>query len=57
MGSRAIRILWNYWARITMVANTRGYHAPPFIGFHGMTQGDPLLSTIFNTVVDAFMFH
>ena len=57
MGSRAIRIICNYWDWITIVANNIGYHDPPVIGFQDMTQGDPLLSTIFNTVVDAFMFH
>ena len=38
-----------------MVAIARGYYCPPFKGYHGVTQGDPLSPTIFNVVVYAII--
>ena len=38
-----------------MVARARGYYGEAFKGSWGVTQGDPLLSTIFNVVVDAMV--
>ena len=40
-----------------MVARTGGYYGAPFRGERGVTQGDPLLPTIFNVVVDAVVCH
>ena len=30
---------------------------PPFKGYYGVTQGDPLYTTIFNMLVDAIIRH
>ena len=40
-----------------MVAMTGGYYGAAFQGARGVTQGDPLSSTIFNVVVDAVVQH
>ena len=54
VGTRALRLLHRYWERLQMVAiSSGGYHGKPFQEERGMTQGDPLLPTIFNVVVDA----
>ena len=36
-----------------MVAKTGGYFPPPFQGYCGLTQVDPVSPTVFNVVVDA----
>ena len=40
-----------------MVVRAGGYYVAPFRGEIGVTQGDRLLPTIFNVVVDAVVFH
>ena len=40
-----------------MVARAGGYYREPSCGEKGVTQGDPLLPTIFNVVVDAVVYH
>ena len=40
-----------------MVARAGGYYGEAFWGERGVTQGDPLSSTIFNVVVDAVVQH
>ena len=40
-----------------MVKRAEGYYGMEFQGFRGLTQGDPLSSTIFNVVVDAVFWH
>ena len=40
-----------------MVARAVGYYGAPFRLDIGVTQGDPLLPTIFNVVVYAVIFH
>ena len=40
-----------------MVAQAGGYYGETFCGERGVTQGDPLLPTIFNVVVDAVVRH
>ena len=40
-----------------MVGRAGGYYGPPFHGEIGVTQGDPLLPTIFNVVVEAVVRH
>ena len=40
-----------------MVARIGGYYGAAFQGSRGVTQGDPLSSTIFNVVVDAVVQH
>ena len=42
VGPRALQILRMYWGHIAMVAKSRGYYAPPFKGYHGLTQGYPI---------------
>ena len=49
----AIRVIHKYWGRITIVARAGGYYVPPFKGYHGVTYGDPLTSTLFNVVMVA----
>ena len=38
-----------------MVMKHGGYFGPPFKGYHGVTQGDPLSSTVFNRVVESIV--
>ena len=52
-----VRLLQNYWDRMTMVAKADGYFRRLFKGYQGVTQGDPLSHTIFNVVVDAIIRH
>ena len=40
-----------------MVAKDGRYFRRPFKGYRSVTQGNPLLPTIFNVVVDAVMLH
>ena len=40
-----------------MVARAGGYYGEAFKGARGLTQGEPLLPTIFNVVVDAVVRH
>ena len=57
VGPRVIRLLWKYWARLTMVASTGGYYDPPLKGYHGVTQEDPLTTTLFKMVMDSVIRH
>ena len=54
---RVRRLLRVYWNTSTMVARAGGYYGTGFKGERGVTQGDPLLPTIFNVVVDAVVRH
>ena len=40
-----------------MLSRAGGYYGTAFRGERGVTQGDPLSSTIFNVVVDAVVKH
>ena len=57
IGTRARKLLRNYWHRLTMVTRAGGYYGTAFLGERGVTQGDPLSPTIFNVVVDAVVRH
>ena len=57
MGPRSLRLLRRYWARLQMVALMGGYYGVTFRNERGVTQGGPLLPTIFNVVVDAVVRH
>ena len=57
MVTRAIYLLWRYWEQLTVVAWSRGYYCPHYKGFRGVTQWNMLSPTIFNVVVDAFLWH
>ena len=57
VGTRALCLLIRYWEGLHMVALTGGYYGEPFCGEIGVTQGDPLLPTIFNVVVDTVVCH
>ena len=57
VGPSARRLLTSYRRRLTMVARAGGYYGEAFKGARGVTQGDPLSSTIFNVVVDAVVRH
>ena len=54
---RALCLLRRYWGRLQMVAQAGGDYGETFCGERGVTQGDPLLPTIFNVVVDAVVRH
>ena len=51
------RLIHCYWDGITMVAREGRYCSTPFKGSRGVTQGDPLSSTILNMVADAVIRH
>ena len=53
VGPRMLRILQTYWDRLHMAAETGGHYSPIFQRHRVVTQGNPLLPTIFNVVVDA----
>ena len=57
VGPRARWILQAYWEKMTMVARAGGYYGESFKGARGVTQGDPLSSTIVNVVVDVVVCH
>ena len=40
-----------------MVAQVEKYFGTPFMGYCGVTQGDPPSTTIFNVAVDEFLRH
>ena len=51
MGTRDLRLFGRYWERLKVVVWAGGYYRESFRGKIGVTQGDPLLPTIFNVVV------
>ena len=57
VGPRALRLLRRYCGHIQMVARAGESYGEPFRGDRGVTQGDPLLPTIFNVVVDMVVRH
>ena len=57
MVTMGFRLLNRDWERLHMVAWAGGYYREIFHGERVMTQGHPLLSTIFNLVVDAVVRH
>ena len=57
MGPRALRLLRRYCERLNVVEWEGGYYGEPFRGERGVIQGDPLLPTIFNVVVNAVVRH
>ena len=57
MGTKALRLLCRYWARLHMVEQVGGYYGLPFRSERVMPQGDPFSPTIFNVVVDAVVHH
>ena len=54
---RDLRLLHRYWKRLKMVAQAGGYYGETFCRERGVTQGDPMLPTIFNVVVDTVVRH
>ena len=57
MGTRYIHLLHRYWERLQMLERTGGYYREKFRRERGMTQGEPLLPTILNVVVDSVVRH
>ena len=57
MGTRALLLLSRYWDRLQIVARAGGYYSEPFRGKRSVTQGDPLLPTIFNVMVETVVHH
>ena len=54
---RDLRVLHAYWDSLRMVAHMFEYYGAALQGFWGVTQGDPLSTTIFNAVVEAVVLH
>ena len=52
VGTRALRLFRRYCERLQMVAWEGGYYGEPLCGEIGIMQGNPLLPTIFNVVVE-----
>ena len=57
MGPKTIRILWTYGPHPQMAAKAGGHYRPNFQNHRGVTQGDPLLPTIFNVVIETVIQH
>ena len=57
VGPRTTRLLWTYWERLTIVAQSGRYHIDPFTGTREMTQGYPLSPAILNMVVGVAIHH
>ena len=45
-GQRTKRLLRKYWVRLTMVAREGQYYGDPFTDTRGVTQGEPMSTTI-----------
>ena len=54
---RALHLLCYYWSILTMVVRDGGYFGIPFKGYHRLTQGRQLSTTIFNGFIDAVLRH
>ena len=54
---RALRLLCGCWEWLQTVARKGGYYGELFCKERGVTQEDPLISTIFNVVVDTVVRH
>ena len=52
VGTSTLRILQIYWVELQMAEKVGGHYGSIFQIHRGVTQGDPLLPTIFNVVVD-----
>ena len=52
VGPSAEFLIWQFWARLAMVAWTGRYYGAPFTGSREVTQGGPLSPTVFNMVMD-----
>ena len=57
VGPRKIRPLRTYWGHLTMMDRDGRYFGLMFKGCRGVTQVEPLPTTIFNVVVDAVIRH
>ena len=57
VGPQTLWILSTYWTRIWMDSKYGGYSGPPFQGYCGVTQVDPLSPMVFNMVVGAVICH
>ena len=57
VGPWSLLLIKRYWERLTMVACAVGYCVNYFKGNQGVTQGDPLLSTLLNVVVDVVVWN
>ena len=57
VGTRSLFLLCRYWERLQIVARAGCHYRESFRGEKGVTQGDLMLPTIFNVVVDAVVRH
>ena len=57
VGPRDLRLFFKYWDRLMIVEQVVGNFVELFRGERGVIQGDPLLPTIFDVVVDAVVRH
>ncbi len=53
IGPKVLCIIRRFWNYAKLVCRTGGCYGDPFTAYHGVTQGGPLSSLIFNVVVDA----
>jgi hypothetical protein len=53
VGPRMIRLIRNYWRNAVLVCQASGNYGSPFCAGHGVTQGGPLSTKLFNILVDA----
>ncbi len=51
-GPNMIWLIHNFWQDATMVCHASGNYGGPFCAGRGMTQGGPLFTKLFNTLVD-----
>ena len=57
VGTRILRILQTYWARLQMLAKSGGHYRLVFQIHHGVTQGDLLSPTMFNVIFYTVIQH
>ena len=57
VGPQVCLLLRTYWNRLRIVAKAGGYYGAEFKCAKGVTQGDPLSSTISNLMLDSVVQH
>ncbi len=53
VGPKLLRLQTKFWEQAQMVCRAGGSFGKPFSAYHGVTQGGPLSSLMFNVSVDA----
>ena len=55
VGEKALRLIARFWRDAELACRVGGYYGRPFQARRGVTQGGPLLPTLFNLMVDAIV--